>query len=502
MDTINGYEIISEWKNSTCGKITCGMRGGKKYFIKRYQTPVEPYDNGSLDARTIEVNREKFNKYVSLRTRVNNALRSIAGSGGNIVPPVDEFIYDHHYHEVSEFIEGVVPEKEIESTIAALNDEEKKLVLLTAANALDSIHKCGMIHSDLKIKNILLAKSRDNKLVTKLVDFDNAYFQGELPDEVVGDINYYSPELGAFSSLDDEDKESSSIVLTTKSDIFSLGLIFHRYLSGEFPAAVSLTEKLQRRKDRGKALYCWTIINEGCELKVSSKIKKPVHAKLIEEMLKRDPEERPSANEVWRTLKGLRDVSSGASGSTAPARPSGRPSSSTSTSRPSPAPRPTPAPRPVLPTEVYLDEPWPEDAIVFDKDKIKASGYASVKRATQSGANGYRFALSDGRSLFMNKKSVLSRKYATEGSGAGVSAGSSATPSASPSAGTTAGGFCEAWPEHRMVFDETAIRARGYVRSEQCEVSGIKGYYFYRANGRQDFIKDNLALMFKMARRI
>lgn len=500
MEHINGYDITGEWKNSTCGKIALAERSGKKYFIKRYQTPVEPIDNGALDARTIAANKEKFDKHVALRRKVNVTLRTVAGAGGNIVAPVDEFVYDHHYYEVSEFIEGVVPEKDIESTIAGLSADQKKLVLLTAAGALVSMHKLGMIHSDLKIKNILLARSRSGSLVTKVIDFDNSYFEGELPDEVVGDINYYSPELGEYSSLEDDERDGSHS-LTPKSDIFSLGIIFHQYLTGEFPQAVSLTERLQKRKDKGKAVYVWTILNSGCELKISSKIKDATQAALIADMLKKDPTERPSALEVWQRLKGAvaRPSASGGSASSHSDRPS---STSTSTSRPSPAPRPTPAPRPVLPTEVYLDEPWPEDAIVFDKDKIKASGYASVKRSTQSGANGYRFALSDGRSLFMNKKSVLSRKYATEGSGAGVSAGSSATPSASPSAGTTAGGFCEAWPEHRMVFDETAIRARGYVRSEQCEVSGIKGYYFYRANGRQDFIKDNLALMFKMARRI
>ena len=474
MEHINGYDIPGEWKNSTCGKIAFAERSGKKYFIKRYQTPVEPVDNGALDARTIAANKEKFDKHVALRRKVNVTLRTVAGAGGNIVAPVDEFVYDHHY--------------------------QKKLVLLTAAGALVSMHKLGMIHSDLKIKNILLARSRSGSLVTKVIDFDNSYFEGELPDEVVGDINYYSPELGEYSSLEDDERDGSHS-LTPKSDIFSLGIIFHQYLTGEFPQAVSLTERLQKRKDKGKAVYVWTILNSGCELKISSKITDATQATLIADMLKKDPTERPSALEVWQRLKGAvaRPSASGGSASSHSDRPS---STSTSTSRPSPAPRPTPAPRPALPTEVYLDEPWPEDAIVFDKDKIKASGYASVKRATQSGANGYRFALSDGRSLFMNKKSVLSRKYATEGSGAGMSAGSSATPSASPSAGTTAGGFCEAWPEHRMVFDETAIRARGYVRSEQCEVSGIKGYYFYRANGRQDFIKDNLALMFKMARRI
>ena len=500
MESINGYEIITEWKNSTCGKIACATRGSKKYFIKKYQTPVEPFDNGALDARTIEENRKKFDKYVSIRKEVNNTLRSVAGSGGNIVPPVDEFIYDHHYHEVSEFIEGVVPDEKIAETIASLKPDEVQLILLTAVKALDSIHTRKMIHSDLKIKNILLAKNRDGMLMTKLVDFDNAYFENKLPDEVVGDINYYSPELGAFSTLDEEDKESASITLTTKSDIFSLGLIFHKYLTGKFPEPVSLSEMLKKRKERGKAIYSWSVLNAGGGLKVSEKITNRVYAALIEQMLDKDPAKRPTANDIWKILKGLKSSSGGASPS--PARPSSIPSGrtsygSTTTPRPTPSPGPAASAAATIPSAIAMDDPWPEDAIVFDKEKIRSSGYASVKRATQSGINGYKLSLSDGRGMFMNKNTLISRKYATA-AGAGAETGSSA-PTPPPAAVT---GFCEPWPEHGIVFNETAIRARGYVSSERSETSGVKGYNFYRADGRKDFVRDSLAVMFKMATRV
>lgn len=497
METINGYAISGEWKNSTCGKIAIGERGGKKFFIKRYQTPVEPIDNGALDARTMTVNREKFDKHVALRKKVNNALRSVAGAGGNIVAPVDEFVYDHHYHEVSEFIEGVVPEKEIESTFAGLSPDQKKLVLVTAAGALISIHKLGMIHSDLKIKNILMARSRSGSFVTKVIDFDNTYFEGELPDEVVGDINYYSPELGEFSTMDEEDREGAS-GLTTKSDIFSLGLIFHQYLTGEFPQAVSLTPNLQKRKDKGKAIYVWTILNSGCELKVSPMITDANQAALIADMLKKDPAQRPDATEVWQRLKGVGARTSASTGGASGtfARPSATPSARSTYG--STIPRPTPSPRPAtttstpIPSTVVIDEPWPEDAIVFDKEKIRNSGYASVKRVTQSGVNGYKLSLSDGRGIFMNKNTLISRKYATT-----ASAGAAPTPP--PTAVT---GFCEPWPEHGIVFNEDAIRARGYVSSERCEMYGIKGYNFYRADGRKDFVKENLAVMFRMATKV
>ena len=52
--TFHGYELVEDWKNSNCGKVAVGTKGGKKYFLKKYQTPVAPIDNGTLDAKTFE----------------------------------------------------------------------------------------------------------------------------------------------------------------------------------------------------------------------------------------------------------------------------------------------------------------------------------------------------------------------------------------------------------------------------------------------------------------
>ena len=54
----HGYELISEWKNSQCGKTAMARRDGKTYFLKKYQTPVAPVNNGTLDAKTFEHNKK------------------------------------------------------------------------------------------------------------------------------------------------------------------------------------------------------------------------------------------------------------------------------------------------------------------------------------------------------------------------------------------------------------------------------------------------------------
>ena len=133
--TIHGYEIIGDWENSTCGKIATATKGGKRFFLKKYQTPVAPIDNGTLDAKTFAHNKKLFEDFVNLRKTVNTRIRPIAGPGGNIVVPCEEFIDGNNYVEVSEFVEGAIPKSELIGILASLSLDTKKLLMKTAAGA-------------------------------------------------------------------------------------------------------------------------------------------------------------------------------------------------------------------------------------------------------------------------------------------------------------------------------------------------------------------------------
>ena len=55
--TIHGYEIIGDWENNSCGKIAFAIKGGRRYVLKKYLSPVAPIDNGILDSKTVEHNQ-------------------------------------------------------------------------------------------------------------------------------------------------------------------------------------------------------------------------------------------------------------------------------------------------------------------------------------------------------------------------------------------------------------------------------------------------------------
>lgn len=432
---MHGYELISEWKNCTCGKITKARKDGKDYFLKKYQTPVAPMDNGTLDAKTFAHNQKLFEDFVDTRKRINAAIRTIAGPGGNIVIPCDEFIEGNQYVEVAEFVDGAVEEEELEGVLSGLSVDVKKLLMQTAAGALFSVHSKKVVHSDLKPKNVLLIRNSAGNYVAKLIDFDCSYFVDQKPDEVVGTIDYYSPELGAYADAED-DREVIGEKLTEKSDIFSLGLIFHFYLSGSLPTPVSLTKRLLERQAKGKVIYCWVALNSGCELQLSPAIKNPNYMSLIRDMLSLNPDDRPSASEVLKRLKEADPV---------------------------------------------IEEPWPEHFIILDRDKLNAAEVVGIKKIVQSGEKKYELLFADGKKSTLSKTDLIHKKYVKN---------------------IASGEFCEPWSEHHIEFDVKRIRSRGFVFGEQAEQAGVKGYYFYRADSTATFLRLEMLLAMKYARKV
>ena len=499
--TVHGYEIIGDWENSNCGMTALASKDGKKYFLKQYKTVVAPIDNGALDAKTIAHNQKLFDDFVDRRRTVNTRIRSIAGTGGNIIIPTEEFINGNQLVEASEFVEGVVSKDDTPKILARLPLETKKLLMMTAAGALASVHAKGIIHCDLKLPNVLLVENSSGVYVAKLIDFDSSFPADNKPDEMVGTPDFYSPELGRYANSEDYSEENKKTV-TEKTDIFSLGLIYHFYRPGKYPEAASLTEKLQKRKDKGKVIYPYVVLNNGCELVVSPDIKEAGYAALIKDMLNIDPEARPTALQVLMRLKApsAPPADSSRGGSTA-SSVSARPTASASTASASTASAAAPT---------GFEEPLAEYNIVLNEDKIKSAGFVAGKNSTFFGTKGYTLYTASGTEKFMKAEMLTLLKYASKKT-AGASRpttparATTSTPAKAAStvtAAPAATGFASPWSEHRIAFDETVIKSKGFVSSTQKTMNGVNGYEFVRSNGTCQFIRVEMILMMKMARKI
>jgi serine/threonine-protein kinase len=87
---------------------------------------------------------------------------------------------------------------------------------------LDAAWAAGVVHRDLKPRNLFLARAGAQE-VWKILDFGVARLAGEetlTVDQIVGTPNYMSPE------------QANGETVTAKSDLFALGIIAYRTLTG------------------------------------------------------------------------------------------------------------------------------------------------------------------------------------------------------------------------------------------------------------------------------
>jgi serine/threonine-protein kinase len=129
-----------------------------------------------------------------------------------------------------EFIEGKALTEVIEHE-GALPAPRAAKILKQSADALAAAHDLNIVHRDLKPDNIMIVQGRDGSDIVKVVDFGIA--KAVAGDEtgqkvtktglVVGTPEYMSPEQLSGDKLDG------------RSDIYSLGLVFYRMLTGVLP---------------------------------------------------------------------------------------------------------------------------------------------------------------------------------------------------------------------------------------------------------------------------
>lgn len=145
---------------------------------------------------------------------------------------------------VMEYLEG--------EDLATFTDREGQLSVAQACLVLDAVlngltaaHELGIVHRDLKPQNIVLARKRSD-LVVKIIDFGIAKVSepGLTPltrsGELVGTPSFMSPEQAKGEDVD------------ARSDIFSVGVLFHRLVTGKNPFSAANYHSLLHRIATGE----------------------------------------------------------------------------------------------------------------------------------------------------------------------------------------------------------------------------------------------------------
>ena len=281
-ETINGYRITTAFTNSNAGMCqwAFAQKSGHEYFIKQLLFPKypTPATEKKLTPAIVNAMRAEADGFYMQRKRFFDKL--LECRTGNVVVVQDFFRSDEFYYIVTDRMFG--PFLSIEQ-ISRLDEEKKRTLLKAILYSILQIHDRGIVLSDLKPENIMIKQTAAGFCTAKLIDFDSGFFEYEVPDEIIGDQRYFSPE--AILRNDERD-----VPIGVKSDIFALGLLFHQYWCGEFPAY-----------DRSEYDSASIALLNHASLVLSPELPPDIR-ELISRMLEKYQDSRLSAQEAWKLL--------------------------------------------------------------------------------------------------------------------------------------------------------------------------------------------------------
>jgi serine/threonine protein kinase len=157
----------------------------------------------------------------------------------NIVATIDAGIEDDRRYLVMEYVQGASTLDRFCRPDTLLPIEHVVGTMLKCAIAFDFAHSQGVVHRDIKPKNIML--TQDNEV--KICDFGLALItNADINDTQVmgrlGSPRYMSPE------------QVSEEMVTNQSDIFSLGVVTYELLTGVSPFKADNISAIARRITR------------------------------------------------------------------------------------------------------------------------------------------------------------------------------------------------------------------------------------------------------------
>lgn len=291
-DMLNGYRLLEDFQVVGAGLSEWSFveRGGRIFFIKRFLSPTYPDDDAPGSHRTKARKRARCAAFEAHHRGIQAAMAPLTTYGGNLIATLDFFRVGAKYYKVTEKVDvaGLQPRD-----VAALDFASQLVLLKTVAHSLKILHDLHIVHSDLKPSNVMI-KRTELGYTTKLIDFDSSYIVGNppSPQEIVGTMNYYSPELVRYIQ-----ESAAPGELTESADIFALGLIYAEYLTGSMPAFDPAHHEAA------------IAVLHGQVLRLGPSRAPEAIVALVERMLLPEAGARPSVAEVHATLMGLRNGS-------------------------------------------------------------------------------------------------------------------------------------------------------------------------------------------------
>ena len=220
----------------------------------------------------------------------------------NIAKTLDYFVEDTTEYLVEEFIDGETLDEK-QKKFGALDPHLGARVLHHLAKGVAASHRANVIHRDLKPSNVMTTKGV-NVHRLKITDFGIATLAKEVFDEAAnaGDITlsnsgtikgalpFMAPEM-MFRKPGDNPGEGV--------DIWSIGAMMFKLLTGEFPFGVYLEAAVNvKNKERKQWPAFMTSNPQFAPLAIELQV-------VVDSCLEYDPGSRPSAEDIAQKCEGL-----------------------------------------------------------------------------------------------------------------------------------------------------------------------------------------------------
>lgn len=210
----------------------------------------------------------------------------------NIVKLKDLILKDDGAHLVMDYVDGMSLDEYIKTVTGPIPSEVAIAMLKEIISAVGYAHRKeipipgydnGVLHLDIKPSNILISKSGE----VLVIDYGiSEGIDGERSDQIIGSLMYMAPEQLKLES-----------VLDHRTDIYSLGVLFHQMLTGSTPYSKNTDQKEIKKKIQNNPLEKMINIYPHVDIKLQ---------KFIDIATAKDPKERfQSCQEMTLMLEKL-----------------------------------------------------------------------------------------------------------------------------------------------------------------------------------------------------
>ena len=401
-----------KWVLTGMGEYVFAAYKGRRFFVKRDIQLCYPArdDSPAVKEKKLKTVKERERK----QDKLQKLMKGLSYEKDCIA--VEEYNFgddDLRFTTVTALIPDILPDNH---NYSSLDESQFKKLSLDVANILAVIHERGIIHGDLKEGNILVKRGA---YTPYLIDFDKSFPASDVPEpyddgaDICGTPGYQSPEVLAYG------KGGDFVTITKAADIFSFGVVLHRWWTSSFPSVDH-----EKKLCVGAAVFYDKkfTIDKKFDIKIGAKCEIS-YSELLSWMFAKDPAKRPTAKEVVAVLSDELDV-----------------------------------PDEFL-KDSNSDELWPMHALAVDLDKaaaLKKKNVKSFKRKKDgSGGLKYLVKLKNGEESILTINEVCKKGYGKH----------------------KVGVICKPWDEHLIEFESVeTIFEKGYAKIDRIEQARKKRY--------------------------